>query len=179
MDGNYKLENIKPGDYSIKVSFIGYTDALFNGVSLKKNETKKLNVKLQLRSNTLQEVIVVGERVVDLESGKSEINIDRETIKEMAVRDVQDIVKMQAGVSENPDGIQIRGGRVYETQYVVDGISAQDPLAGTGFGVNVSSSSVVLYFRTNLSTNPIRCEVMPMSIIEPKTINSSAMKIAM
>ncbi|MDP4964540.1 MAG: carboxypeptidase-like regulatory domain-containing protein, partial [Salibacteraceae bacterium] len=117
MDGNYKLENIKPGDYSIKVSFIGYTDALFNGVSLKKNETKKLNVKLQLRSNTLQEVIVVGERVVDLESGKSEINIDRETIKEMAVRDVQDIVKMQAGVSENPDGIQIRGGRVYETQY--------------------------------------------------------------
>ncbi len=142
MDGNYKLENIKPGDYSIKVSFIGYTDALFNGVSLKKNETKKLNVKLQLRSNTLQEVIVVGERVVDLESGKSEINIDRETIKEMAVRDVQDIVKMQAGVSENPDGIQIRGGRVYETQYVVDGISAQDPLAGTGFGVNVSSSAV-------------------------------------
>jgi hypothetical protein len=142
MDGYYKLEDIKPGDYSIKISFIGYTDALFNGITLKKNETRKLNAKLKLRSNTLDEVIVVGERVIDLESGKSEININRETIKEMAVRDVQDIVKMQAGVSENHDGIQIRGGRVYETQYVVDGISAQDPLAGTGFGVNVSSSAV-------------------------------------
>ncbi|MEM9023926.1 MAG: TonB-dependent receptor, partial [Bacteroidota bacterium] len=49
---------------------------------------------------------------------------------------------MQAGVSKSPDGLQIRGARVYETQYLVDGISAQDPLAGTGFGVEVSSSSI-------------------------------------
>ena len=37
-------------------------------------------------------------------------------------------------------------------------------------GVNVSSSSVVLYLRTNLSTNPIRWEVIPSNINEPKTI---------
>lgn len=142
MDGHYKIDDVKPGDYSIKISFIGYTDQLFNGITIKKGETKKLDAKLKLRSTTLQEVIVVGERVVDLESGKSEINIGRETIKEMSVQNVQDVVKMQAGVSENPDGLQIRGGRVYETQYVVDGISAQDPLAGTGFGVNVSSAAI-------------------------------------
>ena len=40
------------------------------------------------------------------------------------------------------DGLQIRGARVYETEYLIDGISAQDPLAGTGGGVSVSSSSV-------------------------------------
>ncbi|MBY0427165.1 MAG: hypothetical protein K2Q22_16140, partial [Cytophagales bacterium] len=32
--------------------------------------------------------------------------------------------------------------RVYETQYLVEGISAQDPLAGTGFGVNVASNAL-------------------------------------
>lgn len=142
MDGKYTIEDIKPGDYSVKVSFIGYSDQLFNGISIKKGKPNTLDAKLSLRSTTLQEVIIVGERVIDLESGKSEINISRDDIQEMAVRDVQDVVKMQAGVSENPDGIQIRGGRVYETQYVVDGISAQDPLAGTGFGVNVSSSAI-------------------------------------
>ncbi|MEX2596782.1 MAG: TonB-dependent receptor [Salibacteraceae bacterium] len=142
MNGTYEIKNIKSGDYSVKVSFVGYSDQLYNGITLKKGETRVLNSKMSFRSNTLQEVIVVGEQIVDLESGKSEIRISRDDIKEMTVREVQDIVKMQAGVSENPDGLQIRGGRVYETQYVVDGISAQDPLAGTGFGVDVSSSSI-------------------------------------
>ncbi|GAB4374772.1 MAG: hypothetical protein Kow0075_00690 [Salibacteraceae bacterium] len=141
-DGYYELKDIKPGDYSVKISFIGYSDKVFNGIQLKPSETRELNAELELRSSTLKEVVVVGEPIIDLESGKSEINISRDDISEMAVREVKDVVKLQAGVSENPDGIQIRGGRVYETQYVVDGISAQDPLAGTGFGVNVSSAAV-------------------------------------
>ncbi|MEM7515050.1 MAG: Plug domain-containing protein, partial [Bacteroidota bacterium] len=40
------------------------------------------------------------------------------------------------------DGVQIRGGRVYETEYLIDGINAQDPLAGTGFGVDVNALAV-------------------------------------
>jgi outer membrane receptor protein involved in Fe transport len=142
IDGKYEIKDIKSGDYSVKISFIGYSDQLYNGITIKKGETRTLDSKISFRSNTLQEVIVVGEQVIDLESGKSEIRISQDDIKEMSVRNVQDVVKMQAGVSENPDGLQIRGGRVYETQYVVDGISAKDPLAGTGFGVNVSSSSI-------------------------------------
>jgi outer membrane receptor protein involved in Fe transport len=142
MDGKYVIEGIKPGDYSVKVTFIGYSDQIYNGIRFKDKETQTLDAYLSFRSTTLQEVIIVGESVIDLESGKSEVRISRDDIAEMAVRDVQDVVKLQAGVSENPDGIQIRGGRVYETQYVVDGISAQDPLAGTGFGVSVSSSSI-------------------------------------
>ena len=60
----------------------------------------------------------------------------------MNVRDVQEVLEMQAGVVKTQDGLQIRGARVYETEYIVDGISAQDPLAGTGFGVEVSSSAI-------------------------------------
>ena len=142
MDGQYEIKDIKAGDYSVKVTFIGYSDQIYNGITLKKGETRTLDSRISFRSNTLNEVIIIGEQVIDLESGKSEIRISQDEIKEMSVRNVQDVVKMQAGVSENPDGLQIRGGRVYETQYVVDGISAKDPLAGTGFGVNVSSSSI-------------------------------------
>jgi len=49
---------------------------------------------------------------------------------------------MQAGVSKTADGLQIRGARVYETLYLVDNVTAQDPLAGTGFGVQVASGSI-------------------------------------
>ena len=142
-DGNYLLENIKPGDYSIKFTYIGYADKIYNGITIKAGETVTLDVKMTLSAQALDEVEIVGQKsLVNLESAKSEVSISSKEIAEMNVRDVQEIAAMQSGVNKTPDGLQIRGGRVYETQYIVDGISAQDPLAGTGFGVNVSSSSI-------------------------------------
>ena len=60
----------------------------------------------------METVVVVGDKnLVDLESGKSQVKISATEIQEMNVRNVQDVVAMQAGVTETPDGIQIRGGR--------------------------------------------------------------------
>jgi outer membrane receptor protein involved in Fe transport len=141
--GDYELENIKPGDYSVKFSYIGYADKIFNGVSIKKGETVTLNTKMNLSTQVLGTVEIVGEKnLVNLESAKSEVSLSQKEIADMNVRDVQEIAAMQTGINKTPDGLQIRGARVYETQYIVDGISAQDPLAGTGFGVNVASSSI-------------------------------------
>lgn len=143
IDGNYQINDIKPGDYSIKVSFLGYADQIFNGIRIEAGKTKTLDVALTSRAQSIKEVVIVGEKnLVNLESAASEVRISAEEISSMNVRNVQDVVAMQAGVSQTPDGLQIRGARVYETQYVVDGISAQDPLAGTGFGVEVSSGSI-------------------------------------
>ena len=143
LDGKYKLEEVKAGDYSVKVSYIGYQDVVINGVRVKKGENTKVNAKLQTRSTTIQEIVVVGDAsMINLEKASSEVSIDKEEIAQMNVRNVQDIISMQAGVNQTPDGVNIRGARNYETQYIVDGISAQDPLSGTGFGVEVSASSI-------------------------------------
>lgn len=141
--GNYEIENIKPGDYSIKFTYIGYADKIYNGISIKAGETVTLNVGLKTSAQALETVEVVGKKnLVNLESAKSEVTLSQKEISDMNVRDVQEIAAMQSGINKTPDGLQIRGARVYETQYMVDGISAQDPLAGTGFGVNVASSSI-------------------------------------
>jgi outer membrane receptor protein involved in Fe transport len=143
LDGNFYFENIKNGDYSIKFTYIGYTEKIFNGISVKAGETKTLNATMSPSSQELGTVEIVGERnLVNLESAKSEVTISRKEIKEMNVRDVQEIAAMQTGINRTPDGLQIRGARVYETKYLIDGVSAQDPLAGTGFGVEVASSSI-------------------------------------
>jgi len=143
VDGNFKIEGIKAGDYSIKISYIGFADKVFNGIRIQSGKTKELNVRLTPSEQALREVEIVGERnLVNLESAKSEFTISEEEIEEMNARNVQEIAAMQTGINKTPDGLQIRGARVYETEYVVDGISAQDPLAGTGFGVNVASSSI-------------------------------------
>jgi len=142
-DGNYVINGIKPQDYTIKVQFIGYETKLFTGISFEPGENKVMNFKLREQSESLNEVTVVGKREqISLEKASSEVSITQDQIAQMNVRDVQEVLQMQAGVIKTQDGLQIRGARVYETEYIVDGISAQDPLAGTGFGVDVNSSAV-------------------------------------
>lgn len=143
IDGNYVINDIKPADYDIKVQFIGYETKIFTGITFAPGESKTLNIKLREQTESLNEVTVVGRSSqVNLELAASEISLKQEEIAQMNTRDVQEILEMQAGVVKTQDGLQIRGGRVYETEYIVDGISAQDPLAGTGFGVDVSSSAI-------------------------------------
>jgi outer membrane receptor protein involved in Fe transport len=143
VNGNYVISNIKPGDYQVKVQFIGYETKLYNEISIKAGETRTLDVKLREQTESLQEVTVVGRKSqVNLELAASEVSIKADDIDDMNARDVKEVLEMQAGVLKTQDGLQIRGARVYETEYIVDGISAQDPLAGTGFGVDVSSGAV-------------------------------------
>ncbi|CAI8323224.1 MAG: TonB-dependent receptor SusC [Owenweeksia sp. TMED14] len=142
-DGNYIISKIPVGDFSVKVQFIGYGTQIINGVRLKKGEIKLLDIKISSSVDVLQTVTVIGQKSqVDLESAKSQRSINRDDISQMGVRDVQEVISLQAGIAKTNDGIQIRGARVYETEYLVDGISAQDPLAGTGFGVQVQSSAI-------------------------------------
>jgi len=100
INGKYKLEGIKQGDYSIKFSFIGYADVIVNGVRVKSGVSTPLNAKLQTRSTSIQEVVIVGEKsLINLEKASSEVKITEEDIKQMNMRDVQEIVSMQAGES--------------------------------------------------------------------------------
>lgn len=143
VNGNYTITNIKPGEYSVKIVYLGYKEQLNNGIKITNGNTTTLNVQLSEVTAEIGMVEVLGQKtIVDLESGKSSTKVTAEDIKDMSVKDVQSIVANQAGVSQNPDGLQIRGGRVYETQYLVDGINAQDPLAGTGFGVEIAANAI-------------------------------------
>ncbi|MDA8886261.1 TonB-dependent receptor [Bacteroidia bacterium] len=143
VDGSFKIENIKPGTYTINISFMGYQQKIYNDIDINAGKARVLNVKMTAQTNTFETVKVVGKKkVVELDDAKSTITLNKKDIADMNVRDVQEVVAIQAGVSKSADGIQIRGARVYETSFNVDNISAQDPLAGTGFGVQVASGSI-------------------------------------
>ncbi|MGA0246865.1 MAG: TonB-dependent receptor [Schleiferiaceae bacterium] len=141
--GEFEIKDIKPGTYTIKVQFIGFSPTQINGVKIKGGQNKPLKVSMVEQNEMLNTVTVVGRKnQVDLEQASSAITFSSEEINSLVAKGVEDIVAQQAGVQKTTDGIQIRGARVYETEYLVDGISAQDPLAGTGGGVSVSSSSL-------------------------------------
>lgn len=143
VDGSYVIENLPAGDYTIRFTYIGYGEQEHTGITIKAGQTTRLDVKLEDRENTFEVVTVVGaKKLIDLDEGNSGVTLKSKEIQDMNVRDVKEVAALQAGVSETTDGLQIRGARVYESAYLIDNISAQDPLAGTGFGLQVNSRSI-------------------------------------
>lgn len=143
-DGKFTIRNVNPGSYTLEVSLLGYKKVQFTDYKIASGETKTLNLKLEETVLSLgQEVLVIGERpLFNIEETQSTHTIKQEDVKFVANQSVQNIVSLQTGVVQTDDEVHIRGGRSYENAYLIDGVSVQDPLAGTGFGLQVSPSAI-------------------------------------
>lgn len=143
LDGRFFIRNVRPGEYTIEISFLGFKKVQVTGVRVVAGETTEINQALEEEVyESDQEVIVVGEApIFDVEKSNTSVNITREDLAAAPIQRVEDAVSLQSGVVKDPTGLYIKGGRAYETGFVVDGVSAQDPLAGTGFGLDLGSNS--------------------------------------
>lgn len=142
--GKFRINKISPGSYNVEVSLIGYKSVQFTGIQIEANKTKELDVKLEETVLTLdRDVVVVGEKpLMDVEETQSKRNISKEEIEKSIVENITDVVTQQAGVVQTDNTIHIRGGRSYENAFLLDGVSVQDPLAGTGFGLQLSANAI-------------------------------------
>ncbi|MFN3597301.1 MAG: TonB-dependent receptor domain-containing protein [Rubricoccaceae bacterium] len=142
-DGRYQITGLRAGQYTVQVSFVGYETKQFTGITIRNGQTTTLNAELGEASLSVErEVVVVGERpLVDVEQSQSSYTVSREQIDAAPMPDIQAVVAQQAGVIRDPTGLYIRGGRADETALIVDGVSAKDPLSGTGFGLDLGSNA--------------------------------------
>ncbi|HTP12469.1 MAG TPA: carboxypeptidase-like regulatory domain-containing protein, partial [Bacteroidota bacterium] len=144
IDGDFTITGINPSTYTVDVSLLGYKTSEFTGVTVAAGETYKLDVKMEETVLSLgQEVVIIGEKpMFDIEETQSTRSVNAEDIKIAAVQTVKDVVSMQTGVVQADNEIHIRGGRGYENAYLLDGISVQDPLGGTGFGLQLAPGAI-------------------------------------
>ncbi len=143
-DGFFVIQDVKPGEYSLEISYIGYKIVKRTGVKVRAGETVTVNLKMEPTALALgQEIVVVGEKpLMELDETGTKRTISSEDITQKILEDAKAIVKTQVGIVEQDDEIHIRGSRTYEAQYMLDGISVQDPLSGTGFGLNISANAI-------------------------------------
>ncbi|RMI09489.1 MAG: TonB-dependent receptor [Calditrichaeota bacterium] len=144
IDGVYVIPDIQPGEYALEFSYVGYKVVQVTGVRVEPGQTVTVNVKMKSTPLALgQEVEVIGQRpLLDLEETSTVRTLSSEDINRRIVDDALELVAQQVGVVEQDNEIHIRGGRSYEAQYLLDGISVQDPLSGTGFGLNISANAI-------------------------------------
>jgi outer membrane receptor for ferrienterochelin and colicin len=132
IDGNFIILNIPPGDYSVKVSYIGYENKIITDVQIIVDQTTLLPIELGTKSIVVDDVIVVAPKPMVQKDVTSSISvIRRDQIESLPVSTFTELLSLQAGVVETGNNnLHIRGGRSNEVAYLVDGVYVKDPLLG-------------------------------------------------
>ncbi|MCK5086887.1 MAG: TonB-dependent receptor, partial [Melioribacteraceae bacterium] len=130
LDGNYTILNVPPGIYSITASVISYQKVTVTDTRVNVDFTTRIDFELSSGTITMEAVIVQGERnpLIRQDLTNPTTAITAETIMELPIDQISDVIKLQAGVTVGDDGdIHIRGGFGNETAYTLNGVSIIDP----------------------------------------------------
>lgn len=141
--GYYVITNVPPGDYTITSSLIGYSDAVTEKVSVIMDATSTTNFAMEISVAEEEEVVIAGRRpMIQPDVVPTMYLVDSAQEKEIlglpASRyQAPSIVLTQPGVVADADGYpHIRGGRVNQIGYMLDGIPITEPVTN-GFGTNL------------------------------------------
>src|SRR3954447_15849610 len=142
--GGYRIENLRPGEYSVTFSLTGFRTVRREGINLPTSFTAQVNAELSL--GQLQEsVTVTGESpLVDVRSSVSQSVMNRERLDTIPTgKDPFAVGQLIAGVTTStPDvggtqvmqqpTLQVHGSSNNDNVFMVDGVQIQH----IGFGGN-------------------------------------------
>ena len=157
LDGFYIILNIAPGQYPLKVSYIGYASPIVR-VQVVVDLSTTQDFSLTQESIEVGEVTVIAQRpVVEMDRTNSASFMSAEQISELPVQTLTDLVQLQAGVViDSRGGIHIRGGRTSEVAYLVDGVPISNQFSSSGGSLvgletgNIQQLQVISGFKNNL-----------------------------
>jgi len=143
-DGRYRITDIIPGTYELQLSFIGYKMYKQTGISIQPGQVFEANFELEPTVLSFgQDVVVVGKRpLLDVENTSSSTRMSKEDIGSMVVDDVVDIVGKSGGVSTTDNELHVRGGRLDETLFIIDGVVTKNPLTGRSANLYVNADAI-------------------------------------
>ncbi len=144
VNGDYVIINIPPGNYTLQISYIGYTTQRVQNLRVNIDQTTRQNIALTTEILEGQEVVVLADRPMvrkDLTSSQKITTGDE--IKDMPVETFLGVLTTHAGVNQGHDGaFHIRGGRSNEIGYYIDGVAVSNPFFTNSLAINVSNKAL-------------------------------------
>lgn len=133
VNGEYIINNVGAGQYSVKASYIGYQDVTVSDLIVNTGLTTRLNFELQTKGFSTSEVVIVSQRPLIEKTSTNAVRIvGSEDIEKLGLRNLNSIVELQAGVVRQNDMTFIRGSRPDETGYTVEGADVKNILNRNG-----------------------------------------------
>jgi hypothetical protein len=138
--GNYRIESLTPGTYTVTFGLSGFSTVKREGVML--SGTGVIKIDADMKVGGVQETVTVtGETpVVDVQSTRREVTLDNETIRNLpSVRSYSYLLNTVPGLQTNNNQVNtgpvfaifpVHGGRGVESRLTVDGLNISNPPGG-------------------------------------------------
>ncbi len=158
MDGDYFIENVPVGRYTLKATMIGYKAMTLNNVRVNMDQTTRINIRMEESFIQGQEVVVTAKRpMVEKDVTVKKVVRSAEEIQNLPVRDLTEMLTLQSGIIQiksarygipgfedrGIEQIHVRGGRSGEIGYTIDGMYIENPIyGGIGKGTRLNKYAV-------------------------------------
>ena len=130
-NGEYVVLYVPVGTYAIAASYIGYTPHEYTNVVVHADQITRLQFRLEPAIIEVGGVTAVAERPMIIASETSTSRaVTAQEMTRLPATTVDQILELQAGVTQSYRGTHVRGGRCDEVTYYVDGIVTKDPYYG-------------------------------------------------
>jgi carboxypeptidase family protein len=138
--GRYRIEELRPGDYTVTFTLSGFATTKREGVTLSGSAVTTIDAEMKV-GGVAETVTVTGETpVVDIASSKREVTLDNETMRNLpTVRSYSYLLNTVPGLQTNNNNVNtgpvfaifpIHGGRGVESRLTVDGLNISNPPGG-------------------------------------------------
>lgn len=141
-NGNYKLSNLKEGNYTVEVSFVGYQT---QQQEVELNKDVELNFDLKSSNQELNELIVEGTRVAEnspiahtnISSKEFEKNNLGQDIPFLLQNSVSMVSTSDAGAGVGYTGFRLRGSDATRINVTINGVPVNDAESQGVYWVNM------------------------------------------
>jgi outer membrane receptor for ferrienterochelin and colicin len=138
-EGFFQIKNLRAGVYDVRYSIIGYQAVVMKGVTILPDLRTRLDVEMETTTIELDVVEVRAERpLIQKDLAATAFSVGEVKIEKLPITAFYEVLSLQPGTTVEGN---VRGGKVSEVVYLVDGLPVQDVLGG-GLGTSLPKSSI-------------------------------------
>lgn len=135
MDGRFRLTEVKPGRYDLKISYLGYKEIVLPNIAVTAGKEVNLDVALEENVNSLKEIVVTGTKKNETANEMTTLSARSFSMEEVnryagGRSDPSRLAANFAGVSSPDDSrndIVIRGNSPTGVLWRIEGLNVPNP----------------------------------------------------
>ncbi|ATB37682.1 TonB-dependent receptor [Cystobacter fuscus] len=154
--GQYRIPQLPPGVYALRFDREAYKPLSRESINLRLDYSVRVNVELLPEAFGEDIAVVAQAPTVDIGSAATGVNVSSDFLRNIAVvspsgkgaasRSFEALAELAPGANADTYGVSIGGATSPENQYIIDGVSVNDP----GFGINGAPLSVEFMGEVNI-----------------------------
>jgi hypothetical protein len=175
--GRYRVENLRPGVYSVRLTHPGWKPFVHQGVEVTGSATATVDAQLVLGTLTDTVTVTGAATPLDVQSARQEVTLSGEVVRTLpTVRAYNSLVGLVPGVVTSLNDIvtmpatmsfPIHGGRTSEGRLLLDGLTVGSPPSGnsaTSYAVDVGNAHEIT-FSTGAASGEAETAGLMMNIV--------------